>query len=152
MKIELMGKKIEAGSKEQEEMKVGRAMVSGKQMAGIDALAEETYWELYDRSIDFGKEQVFRIYMGIVYCIADKNPALALDLICNLLKDNECKTVLAKVIAFIPREDEHIFCFVTHFCATLIQDVIAEAEAEWEDDDDDPEPEFVVDEFISLKN
>lgn len=130
MKIELMGRKIEPGSKEQEEMKVGKVILSEKEITGIAALADGAYWALHDELFD--KVSEFRTYVGIVSCMAESNPHLALDLICNLLKDNECDDVRAMIIAFIPKETEHISYFVNHFCAMLIHELIEEDE----DDED----------------
>ena len=157
MKIELMGKKIEAGSREQEEMKVGRVTLSESEIKGIAALAGEAYWALHDELCDFDKVDEFRTYVAIVSLIAATNPPLAMDLISNLLKDKECDGVLAKIFAFIPREENHIAYFVNHFGAMLIHEMIEEEEEdEWDEDCDDdeeyPDAEIIIEEFVPHRN
>ncbi len=156
MKIELMGRKIEAGSKEQEEMKVGKVTLSEREADGIATLAGEAYWDLHVELCDHDKVSEFRTYIGIVSCMVENNPHLALDLICNLLKDNGCDDVRTMILAFIPKETEHITCFVNHFCAMLIHEMIEEEEEdEWDEDLDDDEDftdaEIIIEEFVPHK-
>ena len=132
MKIELMGRKIEAGSKEQEEMKVGKVILSEKEITGIEVLADRSFESLHEAFYDRGNE--FMTYMGIASCIAENNPYLALDLICALLNDNGCGDMKTMIVAFIPKETEHVSYFVNHFCAMMIYEMIEEEEDDdWDD-------------------
>ncbi len=83
MKIRITERKINSVPAADEEL--GRGELTEVQVNGINALADEVFNELYYDYIDNDQSNLFEGYLGVVTYLADIVPAVALEIIAEII-------------------------------------------------------------------